>query len=127
RQLNDPELLWEMAGIAAMPGFCSTVHQPETLRLVEEMAGWAREGVAARTLRGALANAQGVYLEYGDRARAEGVWKELDALAERTRDPELLLWPLEREAIEATLDGSLEAAVAAAGRLVPQAEEQGAS
>ena len=59
---------------------------------------------------------------YGDETWLK---RELDALASHSRDAVLLLWPLELEAIRATLDGRLEDALAVTVRLAERGEEIG--
>ncbi len=66
-----------------------------------------------------------IYLAAGDRPSAEAVWRDLDELASRTQDAEALMWPLQLQALRATLDGDLQAAVAAAASFGERAEELG--
>ena len=125
RRLSEQEMLFRAATSSIHAAFAPPRHQPEALRLADEFSRRPREGVSVTNLTGLLSQCQRVYLEAGDRVRAEGLWQELDELSQRTRDPILLLWPLNRDAIRATLDGELEEAVAAAGRLTERGEELG--
>src|SRR5439155_9087572 len=57
------------------------------------------------------------------RARAEELWRELDALVQMPHDPLFTVWPLNREALRATLDGELETALASAAHLAARAAD----
>jgi DNA-binding CsgD family transcriptional regulator len=95
--------------------------------LAEEFTTHRPEGLSPRALRGVLRRSQLIYLAAGERARADEVRGDLDEFASRAGDAVLLLWPLEVEALLATLDGQLEMAVAAAERFRARADELGMS
>src|ERR1700693_1579017 len=85
-----------------------------------------REGVRARTLGAALHYSGIVYLNMGDRVRAEAVWNELAELAQRTKDTDILLFSLATKIDGALLDGELEGAVPAATHVRDRGNELGA-
>ncbi len=124
RQLADPEVLFRTVASALFPGW-PLEFQEEQYRLAHEFTEHPRQGVRTSTLVLLLQRAQTFLLAAGDRERAEVAWKELDELATHTRDVVPLLWPIQRDAIRAHLDGELEEAVSACQRLVQRASELG--
>lgn len=61
----------------------------------------------------------------GERNRADELWRELEQLSARSRDPGLALLGLFAETTRLILDGDLEAAVASSERLVTRGDELG--
>jgi len=80
RRLNDPETFWQVAGswlfLATAPQ-----HEEEALRLAEELAAQPRPGVSVPRLGLILSFIGSTFLAWGQRGRAEEVWRELDELA----------------------------------------------
>ena len=108
RRLDDPSLFFELAWamlIGATPDGAE-----EDRRLAEEVVSRPREGASAFALGQALWQAGSTFLNWGERERAETVWREMAQLGSRTRDPAMgsLVW----ETVLATLDGDLERALA---------------
>jgi hypothetical protein len=126
RTLDEPEVLFRSAASALFPGALRGA-VAEQKRLAREIAALPRHGVRYSTLALVLQRAQTFFLADGDRAAAEQVWKELDALAEHARDVVLLLWPHEIAALRATLDGRLEEAISLAARVAQRGEEIGSA
>ncbi|MSQ15706.1 MAG: hypothetical protein EXR50_07585, partial [Dehalococcoidia bacterium] len=65
------------------------------------------------------------YLASGDRARAEEIWRQVNELAARTRDPYVAFIPLRAKAILSTLDGRLEETVTIREEFITRGEEVG--
>jgi eukaryotic-like serine/threonine-protein kinase len=88
RQIGDAEALFTAAMMLIVPP-----HLPEfqeaKLRLVEEftVTTESRRGVLAERVARLLSGAQLVFLEWGSRPRAEDAQRQLEDLAERTRQP----------------------------------------
>ena len=99
----------------------------ECLRLTEEAVGWPRQSVTAQTLGLVLWFAGAFQLAEGERARAEGLWREVEELAERTHVASVKLMVLERDTILAIVDGHLEDALVQWRRYVERADELGVS
>jgi DNA-binding CsgD family transcriptional regulator len=93
----------------------------ERLRLAEEIASRPREGVGSTRIVLVLQACAVVLIESGQRARAEALWHEIAALAQRYRDPNLITQHLRGEATLALLDGRLDSAAAALAQLVVRA------
>ena len=124
RKLNDPEAL-HLAATAFILG-TPIQHEEERWRLVTEMAAHPHAGVAPRTLGQWLHFSVYAYLDWGERAGAEGIAEELSGLADRTQDATLIVRSLIAPCRFAFLDGRLEGAVSAAERQLEKAEELGA-
>ncbi len=124
RSLDEPEVLFRAAASFLFPGrplrYCG-----EQTRIAREFAERPRDGVRVSTVAPLLQRAQMYLIAAGERERAEAVWRELDAIAVHTRDVVSLLWPLERDAIRATLAGELEDVLALCERLIATASELG--
>ena len=86
-------------------------HEEERWRLVTEMEDRPHVGIEGRTLGSWLKVSSMVYLEWGERARAEAQLEEAGRVARRTGDAELLVRTLETPIILASLDGRLEEAL----------------
>ena len=124
RKLDDPEaLLWAATAFLIAP---PVQDEKERWRLVQEMAAHPHVGVAPRHVGEWLEFSAATHMEWGDRAGAEGIWEEMNQLAERTNDANLILKSLEAPVRSALLDGRLEVAVSAAEHILERAEELGA-
>jgi predicted ATPase len=124
RRLGDPNTYWF---IAALWLFCvgTPRHQVERLRLAEELAERSRHGVSFQTLTFALWCLVQVFLEFGQRRRAEDVMAELRRLAERSGQAHMIIESMLNDAVMAIWDGRLEEAVAARRPILARAEELG--
>ena len=89
RQIEEPETLFFAAlGILGRPQ--APHHQDRQMELAKEFADHSRMGVSARTLGVVLLMSGYAHLAMGQRDRAEALWRDLDELANRTRDTDLL-------------------------------------
>ena len=120
RQLDDPETLFRAA-------FANLFwrRDQESIRLAKEFVDRSREGVSTGTLGNLLYACAVIHLIHGERDRAEELFGELDTLAARTQDANLLMTSAVWEAYKATLDGRLEEAGARADDIVARGEELG--
>jgi len=126
RSLGNPELLFQVAAHIIELDWLPE-HLDEQRRIVEEFAGQRPEGVSASTLGLVASRAGHVLLMWGERARAEELWRQAGELSAFTQDSYLALGPTMVEAALAILDGRLEAAIVATDRLGTRAEELGVS
>jgi hypothetical protein len=60
-------------------------HQEQRRRLAEAFATRPRDGVSARMPARCLWNCGAIMLRWGNRTAAEAVWRDVDALAARTK------------------------------------------
>ena len=130
RQLDDPQTLFYAGSIflwltyGAPPGWSGH----ETLvRVADDLLGRPHDGVSARTVGNVLRVGGLVYLDAGDRPRAEAVWRQQRELTDRTRDTDLLLGTIVAEIWLALVDGRLEAALEATERARIEADAAGAT
>jgi hypothetical protein len=123
RQHTDSEALFISATALFFSG--APQHWKERVNLVEECAGWSRERVSGQTLGQALWYGGLVRLAQGQRAQAEGLWRQLEELAERTRVVTVDIHVAMRDAILAIVDGRLDSAVTLSGRFVELGEASG--
>jgi tetratricopeptide (TPR) repeat protein len=100
-------------------------HDEERLRLAEELMEQSRTGLNLYVYTWALLSMAQAFLEYGQRRRAEDIMAEMKTLAERSRQPHLLILSMVNDAIMAIWDGRLEEAVTIRRRAIPRAEELG--
>ena len=92
-KLEDPETLFSAAlGILSRPQVPQ--HMEGQMRLAREFAHRTHEGVSGRTLGLVLHLCGFALLAQGDRDRAERLWGEVEQLASRTQDPDLVLLSL---------------------------------
>lgn len=124
RQLDNPRALF-MAADRVIEWCGPPEFQPERRQLVEEFSSRPRVGVSFLTLGGLLFWCGSTFLAWGERDRAEAIWRQLDELAGRTRDPSLQLYPLRVRALRATLDGRLDEAAALRRQLIERGDELG--
>jgi predicted ATPase/DNA-binding NarL/FixJ family response regulator len=121
----DPEALFSSAWNLLQAN--APQHWDECVRLAEEAARWPRERVSGRTLGSLLYLAGRVQLAQGERARAEELWRQMEALEGRTHVVEVSLHVHTRDAALAIVNGNLEKALALNGRYIQRANESGAT
>jgi tetratricopeptide (TPR) repeat protein len=110
RRLGDPEAFWS-ASCPRIFHAAAPQHAGERLRLAEELAKSSRAGVTV-AISGCVSFFIGhVFLESGQRQRAEKFFNELREMAERSRQTNLVMLSMCTDGIMATLDGRLEEAV----------------
>jgi DNA-binding CsgD family transcriptional regulator/tetratricopeptide (TPR) repeat protein len=125
RQLDDAESLFRSAYSLLLT---TPPHRwGERLRLAEEATTWPRQAVSAQTLGVMLWFTGAFQLAEGERARAEGLWREVEELAKRTHVFSVQLMVSEPDAILAVVDGHLEDALVQWTRYVERADELGTS
>ena len=125
-RLDDPDTFWWVA-CSWLYFVTAPQHGEERLRLAEELTARPRAGVRTETLYQSLALIVFTFLVWGQRGRAEEVWRELDELAQRIGQGTALLLSMLTDATLATLDGRLEDAVATGQRVGARGEEMGLS
>ena len=130
REISDAPALFEAAdwllmwhGGAAPPAM---LDRDQGLHLAEEFSGAIPMGVPARTGAALLSHGAWVYANAGDRLRADDCWRQLDELAERTRDASTLFSRQMTRIDRAVIDGDLEGAAAIADDLPDYGDELGA-
>ena len=124
-QLEDQEAMFN-AALAILGTPQAPHHMDEQMQMALEFSKLSRQRVSARTLGVILHLCGYAQLAIGDRGRAEELWRELEELAGRTRDTDLVLLSLSNEPLTATLNGHLERALESAGHLYTKAKELGA-
>jgi tetratricopeptide (TPR) repeat protein len=124
RRLGDPDTYWSVAG-GWVFGVGAPQHVEERLRLAEDLAEQPRAGVNLLTLAWALWFLVQTFLEFGKRHRAEDIMAEMQTLAERSGQPNLLILSMLNDAVMAIWDGRLQEAVAIRQRILTRGEELG--
>jgi len=125
RCLGDAEAYWWTAGLCLFI-VSAPQHDEERLRLAEELAEHSRHGVNFLLLGWMLGTIMvHMFLEFGQRRRAEDNATEMRVLAERSRQANLLILSMWNDAVLAIWDGRLEEAVAIRRRMVAYGEELG--
>jgi tetratricopeptide (TPR) repeat protein len=126
RGLGDPETFWFVTWVWL---FLATApqHDKERQRLAEEFETRSRAGVSEATLGQALAVIGSVLLQSGQRQGAEECFAELKAIAERSRQGNLLVFSMACDALVATLDGRLDDAIVLGRQIQALGEELGFS
>jgi tetratricopeptide (TPR) repeat protein len=123
-RLGDPDAYWFIASV-----WFIIVEAPQQgkkrLHLAEELAEQSRAGVNLVTLGSALMGMVHTFLEFGQRRRAENIMAEIQTLAERSGQPNVLVDSMLKDAIMAIWDGRLEEAGAIRRRTLARAEELG--
>src|SRR5439155_26896946 len=97
------------------------------LRAADAATGLPREGARTAWLATALYYGGHTYFCWGDRTRAEGIWRQLAELANRTRYPGAIGQSMMADITLATADGRLEEVVELAGNLAALSKDQGSS
>jgi tetratricopeptide (TPR) repeat protein len=123
-RLGDTDTYWSVA-MFWLVGADAPQHDQERLHLAEELAEESRHGVPCLTLGWVLYAVVHIFLEFGQRRRAEDVMAELKTLAGRSGQPNLLILSMMSEAIMAIWDGRLEEAPAIRHRMLSRGEQLG--
>jgi tetratricopeptide (TPR) repeat protein len=126
RHLGDPDTYWWTAG-AWLLSAEAPQHDQERLRLAEGLSKQPRAGVSVLILGIELWVIAHTFLQFGQRRRAEDIVAEMRTLAERSRQPNLLVLSMLNDAFMAIYDGRLEEAVAIRRRILIRGEELGIS
>ena len=124
RHLDDPDTYWSVTGIWVFVAG-TPQHDEKRLRLAEELAERSRHGVNFLILAMVLWWMVHTFLEFGQRRRAEDIMAEMQTLAERSGQPNLLILSMVNDAIMAIWDGRLEEAVEIRRRIITRAQELG--
>jgi eukaryotic-like serine/threonine-protein kinase len=124
RRINDPEAFWS-AACSRLLNASAPQHAFERLSLANELAEKSRSGISARTYGQAASLIGNVFLEFGQRRRAEEFFNQLKETAERSGQANLLLLSMYILGILVTLDGRLEDAVAIGQNILVRGEQLG--
>ena len=111
RRLGDRDLLWYSVPLVILRSTASQGDIDEQQALFQELNAQPREGVASGRMCWFLRIGGDLLLAQGERSRADELWKELDELAARTRDPRVRRNANWAKAAYETLDGQLEKAL----------------
>jgi len=126
RRFGDPETLcW--IGTYWIVYENAPQHLEERLRLAEELDVARRAGVSIEAVLGSLCVNYAVFLEVGQRERAEEALREYRSVVERIGWPSAVIQSMWFDTGPAILDGRLEEAVEMADRILTRAEEFGVS
>jgi tetratricopeptide (TPR) repeat protein len=127
RRKNDPELMYRSYGAAfgMVSASVSWRDEIELQGLAREIVTMTRAGVGSRHLAQALLWGGLRLLEWGDRETAEGLWRELISIADRTQYANVRVLARAPEAITDFLDGRLERAIDRAEEMTSFAREAG--
>jgi tetratricopeptide (TPR) repeat protein len=117
RELGNEESLCSVA--AAIFNCRVPEVQEERLELAEELADHAFAGVRPRTLGYFLFFAGGTFLVWGQRARAQEMWRRRKELAERTKDASMLASTQAQDVYWMVIEGQLQEAIEAVVRMKP--------
>ena len=123
RELADPQALFQ--AIFSILGRLQAGGDEARYALAREFAVHPRAGVNARTLGSVLFYIGRYHLVNGERGVVEELWREVDELATRTQDPNVLFLPLQTQLTLRTLDGRLEEVLEAGEDLIARAQELG--
>ena len=124
RRLDDPQPLY-VASIPLLEG-PTPREQEERWQLVTEMSARSHVGVPSSQLGQWLYLAGSACLDWGERARAEGLWEQMGQLAHRTDDADQLVRSLFVRPRLDYLDGRLEDTISGAEHLLRRSGELGA-
>ena len=125
RRLADPKALY-MASFYFIE-FAEPRDEEERRQLIAEMETHPQAGFTANTQGAWLYLTGSVCLDWGERARAEGLWEQLGQLAQRAEDALLILRSLFVRPWLDCLDGRLEEAISGAEHLPRRADDLGAA
>ena len=121
--LGEPDLAFQAAGSGLY--LASPRSQKARLQLAEEVVARLGASQAPAGLRSFRTEGGGVFLQWGRREQAEELWRRARELADRTRDPRVLLRVARLEIVIPVLDGRLEEALAAGEGLLDRGGELG--
>jgi tetratricopeptide (TPR) repeat protein len=124
RRLGAPDTYWWTAALWLL-SVGAPQHAEERLRLAEELAEQSRHGLNLYILSWVLGSMVSMFLEFGQRRRAEEIMAEMRGQAERSGQRNLLIMSMVIGAILAIWDGQLEEAVAMRRRTLARGEELG--
>jgi tetratricopeptide (TPR) repeat protein len=110
RKAGDPESFWFAAASRSLQG-SAPHHAAARLKLAEELALKSRAGVSTRMYSLASGTIAQIFLESGQRRRAEEFFNQVKEMAERSEQAVLVIHSMQIESALATLDGKLEQAV----------------
>jgi tetratricopeptide (TPR) repeat protein len=126
RNLEDNQALFQCASLRLMGASVSAEQWQEANLLAQEFSMRPRNGVRSHTLAQALSHCASYLLAHGDRQGAERIWSEIQEMAERTKDPYVVVRPFTNDITRHTLDGNFEAAIDSAERMIAGSLEGGA-
>jgi tetratricopeptide (TPR) repeat protein len=121
-RLGDIDTYWFIASLW-LSMVSAPQHGEERLRLAEELTEQSRTGLNLSIYAWVLWCIGHTFLEFGQRRRAEDIMAEMQTVAERSRQPHLLVLSMVNDGIMAIWDGRLEEAVAIRRRAVASAED----
>jgi tetratricopeptide (TPR) repeat protein len=124
RRLGENDTIWWSAAMWLLWAFAPQ-HARERLNLAEVLMASSRAGLRQISLGVGLNHAVFIFLDWGQRQRAEEVWREYRELAERTGGAYNLMISAELSGVWATIDGRLEEAGQTARGMLSRGEELG--
>jgi tetratricopeptide (TPR) repeat protein len=123
RRLNDPEA-FVLAATNRLQHASAPRHAVARFKLAEELAQ-KLQGISALSFSRVAFWIGDVFLEYGQRRRAEEFFSRLKETAERTRQANWLIISMFVDSVVATLDGNLQDAVTVGQNILKQGEQLG--
>jgi tetratricopeptide (TPR) repeat protein len=124
RRLGDNEAIWSAAD-EWLQWAWAPQHARENLHLAEELMASSRAGLRRMSLGVGLNLTISIFLDWGQRRRAEETWREYRELAERAGGVFGLIASTMIAGCWATIDGQLEEAAQSAQGMLSRAEEMG--
>jgi hypothetical protein len=100
-------------------------HEAERRRVLFEALDWPQDEVSFGLSSSLLGWGSLSVLAWGDRDRAEDLWAQVEAMAQRTKEPRVIHLALVCRFLHAMADGRLEEAVEAVNTFKARAEEMG--
>jgi DNA-binding CsgD family transcriptional regulator len=125
QQLNDPDLRFH-AGVNCLI-WSLPPNQELRLKVAEDLSARSSEGVQIARIAAMLFFGGATFMDWGERVRAERLWRQLDDLAEHSGDINVLPRAMATKVIIAVIDGRLDDGLSAGNRLVATSEEHGIS
>lgn len=122
RRLGDVDTYWFVASLW-ISMVSAPQHDEQRLRVAKELAEQSRTGVNLSICLWVLWCVAHTFLEFGQRQRAEDIIAEMRTVAERSRQPHLLILSMVNDAVMSIWDGRLEEAVAIRRRMLDRAKE----
>jgi tetratricopeptide (TPR) repeat protein len=124
RHLGDNEAIWSAAG-EWFTWAMAPQHAKENLNLAEELMASSRAGLRSMSIGVGLNYAISIFLDWGQRQRAEEVWREYREFGERGGGVYGMIASTMVAGCLATIDGRIEKAEQAARGILTRAEEVG--